>query len=307
MTTQNPTSAAAPAPPAGGSAAGVRLPAELVAGAARALSRAGRWAQAEELLAAAVPGQARDQVIVALAAAAVAVEQDWSTSTRQAPGRLQRAEQALAALPPSAEPDPAVVGWAWDVAYLRVRDAYTQQLRAADGSLQLGPRGRDADQMTDLVARAEALHGRAPDPGRRGWASMYLGLIRDNVLGERDVTPAHYRAALQDAEVCGDDHLRFEALRHLGDHDHDDGDHAAALDRWQQSTSAAARAGTVTGTLAQQLLLAVLAREAGDEAGARALATEVARWAEAIGALGLAGRARGLLAGVDFTAPPPAS
>jgi hypothetical protein len=62
----------------------------------------------------------------------------------------------------------------------------------------------------------------------------------------------------------------------------------------------------VLGVLAQQLLLAVLARDAGDEAGARALATETRRWAEAVGAVRVAGQASAFLVGVDPTQPPPA-
>ena len=58
------------------------------------------------------------------------------------------------------------------------------------------------------------------------------------------------------------------------------------------------------GVLAQQVLLAVLARDAGDEAGARALAAETLRWAEQLGATRLAGQVGGFLAGVDPTAPP---
>jgi len=61
----------------------------------------------------------------------------------------------------------------------------------------------------------------------------------------------------------------------------------------------------VPGTLSQQMLLAVLARDAGDEAGAAALAAEIARWAAALGAERLAAQANGFLAGADPTAPPP--
>ncbi|MCX5252266.1 hypothetical protein OG895_45365 [Streptomyces sp. NBC_00201] len=46
------------------------------------------------------------------------------------------------------------------------------------------------------------------------------------------------------------------------------------------------------------------ARDTGDEAGARALATEVARWAGVIGAVRIEAQATGFLAGVDPTAPP---
>lgn len=60
----------------------------------------------------------------------------------------------------------------------------------------------------------------------------------------------------------------------------------------------------VPGVLTQQLLLAVLARDTGDEAGATALAREIARWAAAIGADPVHAQAAGFLAGADPTAPP---
>jgi len=115
-------------------------------------------------------------------------------------------------------------------------------------------------------------------------------VIADNLFAERDVAPAHYQAALR-ASDAGDDLLAREALRHLGDHDHDNGDHELALDRWQRATVLGARAGAVTATLSQQLMLAVLARDAGDEAGATALAREISRWAGAIGATRLQAQA----------------
>jgi hypothetical protein len=49
-----------------------------------------------------------------------------------------------------------------------------------------------------------------------------------------------------------------------------------ALERWGRATALGARAGAVPGTLSQQILLAVLARETGDEAGAAMLAREIA-------------------------------
>ena len=132
---------------------------------------------------------------------------------------------------------------------------------------------------------------------------MYLGLIADNLYGERDAAPAHYEAALRAGE-SGDDLLAREALRHLGDHDHDRGDHQRALERWGRATALGARAGAVPGTLSQQMLLAVLARDAGDQAGAAALAREIARWAAALGAVAIEAQATGFLSGADPTAPP---
>ncbi len=58
------------------------------------------------------------------------------------------------------------------------------------------------------------------------------------------------------------------------------------------------------GTLSQQMLLAVLARDTGDEAGAATLAREIARWAAALGAERIQAQATGFLAGADPTAPP---
>jgi hypothetical protein len=53
----------------------------------------------------------------------------------------------------------------------------------------------------------------------------------------------------------------------------------------------------VVGTLSQQMLLAVLARDTGDPAGADAIAAEVLRWTEALGVVRLADQARAFLAG----------
>ena len=160
---------------------------------------------------------------------------------------------------------------------------------------QPGPEGKDPEAMADLRHRASELKEHAPDGRRAGWASMYLGLIADNVYGERDAAPAHYTVALREGEEHGDDFLAREALRHLGDHDHEHGDHELAYERWARATELGARAGTVSGTLSQQILLALLARDAGDEAGARLLAREIARWADAIGAKNLAAQAKSLV------------
>jgi hypothetical protein len=131
---------------------------------------------------------------------------------------------------------------------------------------------------------------------------MYLGLIADNLRADREAAPGHYQAAL--AAAGPDALLAREALRHLGDHDHDNGDHPAALGRWQRATALGAGAGHVTGTLSQLLLLAVLARDSGDETAANAVAAEVARWAQALGAIRIRDNANGFLSCVDPTAAP---
>ena len=123
-----------------------------------------------------------------------------------------------------------------------------------------------------MAVEAARLRDTAPDDGRRGWACMCLGWFADNLRGDRVEAPRHYAEALAAGRAVADPLLVFEAQRHLGDHAHDDGDHAEARAAWQESAAAAARGGHVLGVLAQHVLLAVLARDTGDEAGARALA-----------------------------------
>ncbi|BCY10349.1 hypothetical protein [Actinoplanes sp. L3-i22] len=217
--------------------------------AARELAWAGRWQRALSLLDA-TPGGFR----VAVTAAEVALESDWFAGTDLATGRLAAA---------------ARLGSGWDLDFLRLRHDYLLLLRA-------GERG-------DLRDRAAGLAEAAPDPVRHGWARMYQGLIADVLLGQRDLAPAHYAAALRAGENT-DPRLEREALRHLGDHDRDHGDRAGAYAKWARATELSGRAGMVPGLLTQQILLAELARDEGDEAGAMLLAREIARTAEAVGA-----------------------
>ncbi|MER7684778.1 hypothetical protein [Streptomyces sp. NPDC097610] len=295
---------------------------ELIA-AARELRIGARWERATRLLDSAEANDPRSRARLALAAAEVALESDWFGGTALAEPRLAAAEEFVEVLVASlgGKPaDEAHSGIRWDLDFLRLRHGYLGQVRV-DGAFRVGPEGKDPDAPAALRTHAERLRGRAPDEVRRGWAEMYLGLVADNLFAERDVAPGHYEAALRAGEAgeagatgaageaggshdCGDDLLVREALRHLGDHDHDHGDHARARERWSRAAELGARAGTVPGTLSQQLLLAVVARDAGDEAGAVALVREIARWAGAIGALTTEAQARGFLAGVDPTAPP---
>ncbi|GAA3290195.1 hypothetical protein Dvina_26960 [Dactylosporangium vinaceum] len=250
---------------------------ELLA-AARSLALAARWEQATGLLDAVhdrlPPGPQRARV--ALLAAEIAVDSAWYDGNGDAPARLSTVDEE--ALGPDGR---------WDLGFARFRCAYYVSLRRVDPALR---------------ERAEHFVASAPDPTRLGWAHMYLGLVYDNILDERAGAPQHYEIAL--ANCAADPLLRREAQRHLGDHDHDAGDHAGALARWRDATAAGAAAGTVGGTLAQQILLAVLARDAGDEAGALALAAEVQRWATAIGAARIAAQAAAFQQGVDPTQPP---
>jgi tetratricopeptide (TPR) repeat protein len=271
------------------------IPVDEVIAAARDLAHGGRWRRAASLLDAATAPGAQGRALLALAAAEVAVQGDWFGGTSAAAGRLSTAEEVCA----TADLDPGI---RWDLAFLRLRHEYGDQVLSA-GRFGPGPEGKDLDVLADLRRRAGDLREQAPDEVRRGWAEMYLGLIADNLYGDRDAAPAHYEAALRAGE-SGDDLLTREALRHLGDHDHDRGDHQLALERWGRATALGARAGAVPGTLSQQMLLAVLARDTGDEAGAAMLAREIARWAAALGAVTIEAQAAGFLAGADPTAPP---
>ncbi|WP_433301533.1 hypothetical protein ACQP2F_06360 [Actinoplanes sp. CA-030573] len=270
-----------------------------IAAAAIDLSLAGRWTRALTLLDAAVgagPVAAEThQAQIALAAAEVALEQDWWVGTDSAGERIAAADEAGAE--------------SWPLDFLRLRNDYLRLIHPPGGRFQPGPWGKDPAAIADLESRADNLRTSAPDRLAAGWAAMYRGLIADNLRADRAAAPAYYEVALAAAggegrPPGGDALLAREALRHLGDHDHDNGDHAAALDRWQRATALGAGAGKVTGTLSQQLLLAVLARDAGDESAATALAAEVARWADAIGAIRIRDNANGFLAGTDPTAAP---
>jgi hypothetical protein len=270
------------------------LPLDEVVAAARELARAGRWQRAADLLGSAAVTEPHDRAALALACAEIALERDWFGGTDGAAEPIAAAQQAFDGL---TEP----VGL-WDLEFVRLRHAYFRQL-LGDGTFRFGPTGKDPAELAQLRRHAEELCERAPDDVRGGWARMYLGLIVGNLFAERDAAPAHYELALRAGE-SGDDLLAREALRHLGDQDHDDGDHARARERWTRATGLGARGGHVPGTLSQQLLLAVLARDGGDEAAATTLATEVARWAGALGAVRIEAQATGFLAGADPTAGP---
>ncbi|MGW0883535.1 hypothetical protein [Streptomyces sp. NPDC002671] len=264
---------------------------ELLA-AVRELRIAGRWERAAALLDAARVHEPAAHARITRAAAEVALERDWFAGTDTAAERIAEAEKAF----PHGD---------WDTDVLRLRLTYAGLL-LVDGTLRFGPRGKDPQALAALLDRARELHDTAPDEVRRGWAAMHLGLITDNHFADQETATAWYAAALRAGEDGPDPLLAREALRHLGGHDHDTGEHERAGERWRRATALGAGAGTVPGTLSQQLLLAVLARDSGDEAGARALAAEIVRWAQAIGADRLAAQTSAFLAGADPTAGPPA-
>ncbi|CAM5703742.1 hypothetical protein [Streptomyces griseorubiginosus] len=264
--------------------------------AAHDLALAGRWERALGLLDTTDCADPDDRARLALAAAEVALLSDWFAGTDLTAARADRAEKEAP-------------GAGWDLGFIRLRHDYRCQL-LREGVFHPGPEGKDPETLAGIRRSALSLRDSAPDEVRRGWASMYLGLVVENLFAERAAAPAHYEDALRAGEAGGedgkggDDLLTREALRHLGDRAHDAGDHERAVECWERATGLGARAGLVPGVLAQQLLLAVLARDAGDEAGARALAREVARWAEAIGADRLHAQTTGFLDGVDPTAAP---
>ena len=176
-------------------------------------------------------------------------------------------------------------------------------IRHPDGSYRMGPGGREPGEADALAGEAIRLRDAAPDEVRRGWASVCLGWITDNVLADRDAAPAHYEVGLAAARATGDPVLLFEAQRHLGDHAHDDGDPVGARERWEESTAAGGRARHIGGTLRSSCCRCctgtrVTRRCSGDR-------REVLRWASAIGAAvpppggGVPGRRRPTGAGED--------
>jgi hypothetical protein len=72
-------------------------------------------------------------------------------------------------------------GSRWDLAFLRLRNEYFDQILSADG-FRLGPEGKAPEVIASLRRRADDLHEQAPDEVRQGWAQMYLGLIADNLF-----------------------------------------------------------------------------------------------------------------------------
>jgi tetratricopeptide (TPR) repeat protein len=223
------------------------------------LMRAGRWDDATQLLAAARPETPEERLALAAALAEVAVDQDFAQQTDHAGGRLEVLAGAL-----SETPD-ACTGW--DLAFLRLRNEYGIALLAGD-----------RDSGDGLAEQARQLAKTAPDDSRSGHASFYAGVIADNLLEHPDQAFAAYTTALELGERSGDDLLSSLALRHLGDHAHTAGDLALTRAHWERSTELRQKVGHLLGALAQQALLAVLARDEGNPAASKALATEVNRW-----------------------------
>ncbi|MEV6103710.1 hypothetical protein AB0M28_03220 [Streptomyces sp. NPDC051940] len=265
------------------------VPTDRITTTAVELARAARWQSAAALLDSAEPADAADEARIAIAAAEVALESDWFAGTSLAHGRIEAARARCAEAAELGETE------RWDLAFLGLRYAYGR-LVLADGAFHPGPEGKDPAALTAVRTQGLELRASAPDGVRRGWAEFYLGVTADNLFGERDSAPAHYEAALH-AGDGHDDRLAREALRHLGDHALDAGDRPLARAHWERATALGARAGLVSGMLTQQFLLAVLARDEGDEAGAVALAGEIERWAHEVGAARVEAQAAAFRAG----------
>jgi tetratricopeptide (TPR) repeat protein len=256
--------------------------------ATTALSWAARWDIARRLLAS-VPATGLGDAAarrLALAGATTAVHHDFRTAgARWAPAAIAAAEAI-------ADPDRR-----WDLDLLGLQHDYGSELIRPDGQPVFGPDGHDPARLAALARRAEALVLSAPDVAGAGWAAFYRGLIADNLIGDRDGAPAWFTQALEAAGQADDDYLAGEALRHLGDHDEEAGDLERARARWERSAELWARIGNMTGVLAQQLLLAQLAVAEGRVPAGMAIATEVGRWAGALGLAPYQQQAGTLLAG----------
>lgn len=255
------------------------------------LMRAGRWDDATQLLAAAQPETAADRLALAAALAEVAVDQDFAQQTANASRPLAVLAEAL-----SETPDTRV---AWDLAFLHLRSTYGTALSTTQETVESPEATHDSatesatptpnpdaesaaqarrDSADELAAQARELGETAPDESRRGHASFYAGVIADNLQERPEDAFAAYKTALDLGERSGDDLLISLALRHLGDHAHTAGDLALARTHWEHSTELRQKIGHLLGALAQQTLLAVLARDEGNPAASTALATEVNRW-----------------------------
>jgi tetratricopeptide (TPR) repeat protein len=247
-----------------------------VLAAARSLMLAGQWENAGRLLAATATADPAERALLALARAQAAVEiRQWRGTGDPAPALAEAGTLIAGSGPPGA---------ALDLDLLRLFADYWAELMPAGGRPPgFGPDGRDPAVLAGLSQRAEALLDVAPDPRREARAAFFAGLVADNLCGEHAKAVALFGRALAVCRPGEDDDLASEALRHLGGAAQEAGDLPLARQQWERSAELAERAGWVLLSLAQQALLAELAGQQGDAAGAAALAAEVRRWAAALG------------------------
>ncbi|MBM7786703.1 hypothetical protein [Tenggerimyces flavus] len=236
---------------------------DAVLSAADSLVLAARWDVAVALLRSTSVSSPHDAARVAVAVASAEVDRGFWTGSSGG--------DAIALARKQLDDDPTL---AWELDWMELRADYSQALFGGTGT---------PEQAASLAATASALGAGAPTPVARGWVEFYLGLIADNLAEDRASAPPHYAESLRLATEDGDDLLASYPLRHLGDHANDAGDVAGAREQWERSTSLRQAAGFIPGALAQQLLLGVLAQEAGDKQTAKAIGAEVERWATATG------------------------
>lgn len=254
----------------------MQVPADEIAAAAIVLARAGCWSAAERLLDAAEGDNVREAAALAIAQVEVATDSDLFRGGSVAADALAHAAPLV-----EAAADPVQ---SWDLEFLRIRQQYVAELQ-----------GDAVDAADALAAGARAAHEAAPDASRAGWAAFYRGVIADNLKRDRVEAQELYELALSGARESGDDLLMSYALRHLGGHAEDQGNLVKARELAERSAELRARAGFVPGVLAQQVILASLAAAEGDKRAARAIASEVGRWADALELRGVGAQARALL------------
>jgi len=252
------------------------IPAGQLAAVAQSLMHAGQWTRALDLLDAAVPADATERAVLAVAAAEVCVESDFWCPTVTARAALSRAAEAVAEV---AAAD-GTLGWELDLQSLR--HDYFAELLTPDGP-RFGPDGRDPAVIEDLATRARRLRDAAPDQGRMAAATFWAGVVEDNLRGDSAAGESLFAQALATAEEAGADLATSEALRHLGYCASQRGDLDLAREQWERSIRLRQQAGAVPYVLSQFLALAEAARDSGDVAGARTLAGAVRSWADALG------------------------
>jgi tetratricopeptide (TPR) repeat protein len=246
-----------------------------VLAAARALILAGRWEAADQVLVSARAADPAERAEVALARAQVAELRQW----RGAGAPAAALDAATASVVAGGSPQTA-----FDLDLLRLFSDYWSELMPGGGvPPHFGPAGRDPRVLDELRDRAGRLAAAAPSSRGTARATFYAGLIADNLRGEPDRAGALFAAALAACEPGADDDYAAEALRHLGGCAREAGDLRLARQHWERSAELAQRAGWLPLVLAQFALLAELARDTGDHAGAGVLARETHRWATALG------------------------
>jgi hypothetical protein len=261
------------------------LPVTQVTAAARALMLAGRWSQATAMLDAAAPADDAERVVLAVAAAEVAVDQDFWLRTGSGSPALTRAA-TVAGGAGGAGGAGAVVSW--DLDFVRLKHDYDVQLfGSGNAEPTWGPEGRDLAVLDQLAARAVALRDRAPDRARQARAAFYAGLIADNLRGDAVAGREFFEQARLAGEEAGDDLIVSYALRHLAFGLAQSGDVAQAKLMNERSMELRQQVGCVPHVLAQQLALAELAQtlpasEGGGAAWAAAVAGLVLTWARGL-------------------------